>query len=177
MLEIVGEVLRTMNVELGRIEACLDLLTDEQIWTRLQPNVNSIGNLCVHLAGNEYQTIVSGIGQKPFIRERSSEFTRQGGYAKAELIALLRSVRSEADAVLAGLSEADMDRTVTIRYSQQDWNSMRTRGASEQDPSFGRKLLPLLLHTAEHYGYHTGQIVVFTKLLHPAAESLSGYRH
>jgi hypothetical protein len=177
VLTIVSEVLKTMNTQLDRIETCLNSLTHDQIWKRLQPNMNSIGNLCVHLAGNEYQHFVSGVGRKPLIRERSLEFTMQGNYAKDELVQLLRSVRNESIKELEPMGDSDLETDVTVYYSIEDWNNMKTRNANESDPYYTRKLLPLLLQVSEHYGYHTGQIVIFTKLLNPQTGSLSGYRH
>ena len=37
---------------LSRIKHCLGQLNDEQVWWRSQPNLNSIGNLILHLCGN-----------------------------------------------------------------------------------------------------------------------------
>jgi hypothetical protein len=177
MLTIVSEVLKTMNTQLERIETCLNLLTYEQIWTRLQPNMNSIGNLCVHLAGNEYQHFISGVGQKPLIRERTLEFTMQGGYSKDELIKLLRSVRSEAVNELDKINDADLNKNIIIHYSIEDWNNMKDRNVNESEPYYTRQLLTLLFQVSEHYGYHVGQIVIFTKLLNRSTDSISGYRH
>jgi hypothetical protein len=69
MQVFVQQVLMLMNTELNRIEEALRRLTTKQVWTRLRNNTNSIGNLCMHLAGNEYQTLICGIGGKPRIRQ------------------------------------------------------------------------------------------------------------
>jgi hypothetical protein len=177
MLKIVAEVIESMNTQMDRIEKCLNSLTYEQIWTRLQPNMNSIGNLCVHLAGNEHQHFISGIGQKPLVRQRTLEFTAQGGYTKEELINLLRSVRTESIKELERIGEADLNNNVTVYYSLEDWNTMKNRKEEEKEPYYTRQILTSLFQVAEHYGYHTGQIVIFTKLLNPSTVSFSGYRH
>jgi uncharacterized damage-inducible protein DinB len=177
LLLVISEILKTMNTKLDIIDNCLNALTYEQIWSKMQPNMNSIGNLCVHLAGNEYQNFISGIGQKPFVRERSLEFTLQGGYSKDELVNLLRSVRSQSIKQLDEFSEAELHANVIIRYSVEDWNKMKDRNTKESEPYYTRNLLTLLFQVSEHYGYHTGQIVVLTKLLNPSIGSLSGYRH
>lgn len=177
MIDIVSEVLHTMNAQMNRIEKCLNLLTYDQIWTRLQSNMNSIGNLCIHLVGNEYQHFVSGIGEKPLIRERSLEFTMQGGYKKEELIKILRSVRDEATSILEQVTEDDLHKDITVNYSLEDWNTMKNRNEDEKEPFYRKRLLTLLFQVSEHYGYHAGQIVVFTKLLQPSDESFTGYRH
>jgi hypothetical protein len=46
---------------LDRMRYCLDQLTDEQVWQRPAPDMNSIGNLLLHLAGNVRQWIISGL--------------------------------------------------------------------------------------------------------------------
>lgn len=174
---IVSEVLKTMDTQLERIERCINTLNDDQVWTRLQPSMNSIGNLCVHLAGNEYQHFVSSIGQKPLIRDRSLEFTTEGGYSKDELISLLRSVRSESTTELGKISDTDLYKNVNVHYSVEDWRKMKDRDTNESEPFYTRNVLTLLFQVSEHYGYHTGQIVIFTKLLSSSSNSFSGYHH
>jgi hypothetical protein len=176
-MPLIQDVLKTMNTELERIVLCLERLTEEQVWYRCKPNMNSIGNLCLHLAGNEYQQIVSAIGNKPNIRERSAEFTANGNYTKERLIALLRDVRSESARVLAGLHPSELDKEATVYYSAEDWNRMKARNADERNPFFTKAIATLLVQVAEHYGYHAGQIVLLTKLLQTTEESVTGYTH
>ena len=101
-MNYVHEILRTMNGQLDRIHACLDLLDEEEIWRRFKPNMNTVGHLCIHLAGNEhqhfasgignrYQHFASGIGNRPFIRQRTLEFTTDRKYARHELKKLFAS--------------------------------------------------------------------------------------
>ena len=47
---------------LPKIERCVALLSDEQIWWRPNEESNSIGNLLLHLSGNARQWIVCGLG-------------------------------------------------------------------------------------------------------------------
>ncbi|WP_236703529.1 DUF1572 family protein [Paenibacillus xylanivorans] len=113
-----------MNKQLERIETSLNRLNDEQIWSRLQPGMNSVGNYCLHLAGNEYQNLVTGIGFKPLLRERSVEFETKGGITREQLIAKLRHVRAESTMILSALCEDDLSREVTLPYELTDWNRM-----------------------------------------------------
>jgi len=69
----------------------LDLLEEEEIWRRFKPNMNTVGHLCIHLAGNEHQHFASGIGNRPFIRQRTLEFTTDRKYARHELKKLFAS--------------------------------------------------------------------------------------
>jgi uncharacterized damage-inducible protein DinB len=94
-----------MNTQLNRVDTCLKKLSEEDIWKKVKSNTNSIGNLCIHLSGNEYQHFVSGIGKQPFIRERSQEFSAINILGKEELINHLQLVREKSAAVLLMLDE------------------------------------------------------------------------
>ncbi|MBY9078898.1 DUF1572 family protein [Paenibacillus sp. HN-1] len=178
MLEIVTNILEDMDKQLNRILKSLDRLDDDLIWTRLKASTNSIGNLCLHLAGNEYQNLVSAIGGKPFIRERSRrEFEPEGGITRDELKQLLLGTRAESARILSNLAEEDLDREVTIRYSLEDWNRMHRVNASEDETYDVRSVRLLLIQVATHYGYHAGQIVLISKLLKDTDEHITGQYH
>src|SRR2546421_11387904 len=86
---------------LPKIERALELLTDEQIWWRANPQSNSIGNLLLHLSGNVRQWIVCSLGGAPDERDRDSEFAERHLIPRDKLLARLRETLSEADAALA----------------------------------------------------------------------------
>lgn len=68
---------------------CLSLLPEEEIWKRPHIQVNSVGNLVLHLCGNVRQWIISGIGGAPDIRQRPQEFRPDAMYPKTELISIV----------------------------------------------------------------------------------------
>src|SRR5690606_2154219 len=128
------------------------------------------------LAGNEYQHCVSGIGEQPFIRERSEEFNASNTMNKEELVKRLRIVRQESASVLLKIKNEDLTREVKVYYDEEDWK--RVRNSSEAGaPFYSRPIQTHLFHVAEHYGYHTGQIVFITKLLQENNEHITQYRH
>src|SRR2546423_13114761 len=86
---------------LPKIERCLELLTDEQIWWRANSQSNSIGNLLLHLSGNVRQWIVCGVGGAKDERDRAAEFAERKLILRADLIAGLKQTLTEADAALA----------------------------------------------------------------------------
>jgi uncharacterized damage-inducible protein DinB len=176
MSGFIEEVLKLMNTQLNRIEICLNKLSEEDIWKKVKSNTNSIGNLCTHLAGNEYQHFVSGIGEKSFIRERSKEFNVSNIWSKEELINKLRMVRQESTAVLLILDEQDLKREVKVFYDEEDWKKMKNNSKAG-DPFYTRPIQTHLLHVAEHYAYHAGQIVYITKLLQEDKEHITEFRH
>src|ERR1700716_1129599 len=86
---------------LPKIERSLELLTDEQIWWRANPQSNSIGNLVLHLSGNVRQWIVCGIGEAVDSRDRDSEFAQRKTIPRDELLDGLKQTLNESDAALA----------------------------------------------------------------------------
>lgn len=173
----VQDVLKQMNTQLARIEVCLNRLSEEQIWERVNGEMLSIGNLCIHLAGNEYQHFVSGIGNKPFIRERSNEFSMNGGMNVSAILTRMKDVRQQSESVLGELLDQDLQREVQIWYDPEDWKRMRVGNTESSDSYYVRPIQSHLFYVAEHYGYHTGQIVYLTKLLAEGKGPITDTRH
>jgi len=131
---------------LRKIRACLDLLTEDQVWWRPHPRCNSVGNLLLHLRGNVSQWILGGLGGEPIKRERSLEFTADRTAPKAELLAGLGGIVERAQAVITGLGEQDLAAPRSLQGYETDG-------------------LGVVLHVVEHMSYHTGQIVFVAKQL------------
>ena len=131
---------------LPKIERCLELLTDEQIWWRANPQSNSIGNLLLHLSGNVRQWIVCSLGDATDARDRDSEFAQRLIIPRDELLARLRQTLTEADATLAKL---DPDKLLERRVIQ----------------GLDVSALDAVFHVVEHFSMHTGQITLLTKQL------------
>jgi uncharacterized damage-inducible protein DinB len=131
---------------LPKIERCLELLTDEQIWWRANPQSNSIGNLLLHLSGNVRQWIVCSLGGAPDHRDRDSEFAQRSSIPRHELLARLKQTLSEADATLA---KFDPDELLERRVIQ----------------GMDVTALEAIFHVVEHFSMHAGQVVLITKLL------------
>jgi len=134
---------------LGKIEAAVEPLSEEQVWWRPNEASNSIGNLCVHLVGNLSQWVLDGLGGEPFERHRDAEFAARGGVAKRELVERLRATVERCRRVAARLSADELGRALRIQAYETD--------------GYGA-----LFHAVEHMAYHTGQIVLLAKL-HGAA--------
>jgi uncharacterized damage-inducible protein DinB len=130
---------------LPKIERCLDLLTDEQIWWRANPQSNSIGNLLLHLSGNVRQWIVCSLGGAPDERDRDSEFSERSIIPRDELLAPLKQTLSEADATLA---KFDPDKLLERRVIQ----------------GLDVTALEAIFHVVEHFSMHTGQIIMMAKM-------------
>jgi len=131
---------------LPKIERCVTLLSDEQIWWRPNAESNSIGNLLLHLSGNARQWIVCGLGGDTDARDRDSEFAQRETIPRAELLSGLRQTIREVDGTLA---KFDMDSLVEKKMIQ----------------GLEVTALEAILHVVEHFSMHTGQIILLTKVL------------
>jgi uncharacterized damage-inducible protein DinB len=131
---------------LPKIERCLKLLSDEQIWWRANPQSNSIGNLLLHLSGNVRQWIVCGLGGAADERDRDSEFAQRDQVPRDEVLAKLKQTLAEADAALANF---DPDKLLEKRLIQ----------------GCDTTALNAIFHVVEHFSMHAGQIIFLTKLL------------
>src|ERR1700687_5692575 len=85
---------------LPKIERCVGLLNDEQIWWRANEQSNSVGNLLLHLSGHVRQWILCGRGSTTDSRDRDSEFAQRGEIPRAELFDRLKRTVDEAVGVL-----------------------------------------------------------------------------
>ena len=65
MTDIIKEQfkLRIYTEGIARINKVLDMLSEEQVWYSPNANMNSVGNLVLHLNGNVTQWIGTGIAQ------------------------------------------------------------------------------------------------------------------
>jgi len=130
---------------LPKIERCVALLSDEQIWWRANPESNSIGNLLLHLSGNLRQWIVVGLGGSPDKRDRDAEFAQREIISRDELLQGVRQTLNEADATLATFDSYRLLERFTIQNSDVCG-------------------LAAIFHVVEHFSMHTGQIIMLTKM-------------
>ena len=131
---------------LSKIERCLEILDDKQVWWRAHEESNSIGNLLLHLAGNARQWIVSGVGLAPDTRVRQREFDEREEVPREVLLEKLKATLGEVDDVLAGIDE------------QSILERRRIQG-------YEVSVLEAIFHVVEHFSMHTGQVILLTKML------------
>lgn len=124
-------------------------------WThQLGPESNSIATIMLHMAGNmlsRWTDFLTTDGEKPD-RDRDAEFENPEALSREQLLARWEAGWACLFSAIDPLTDADLDRTVTIRTK------------------------PLLVSAAitrqvQHYGVHTGQIVLLAK--HLVGESWS----
>jgi len=140
----------------GRIEDCLDRLSEEQVWMRNTEHENAVGNLVLHLCGNVGQWIGTGVAGRPDNRERDKEFAARGSVAIPELKQRLRETVNDAAGIIRGLSPDDLARRTTVQ-------------------KYDVTTLEAIYHVVAHFSEHTGQILFATKLL--TGRDLGYYKH
>lgn len=146
----------TLLQHMGRIEVCVGKLSDDQIWARGHETDNAIGNLCLHLSGNVRQWIVASLAGEADHRTRDAEFAARAGMSGTELTSRLRETIRSAVAVIEALTKEQL----AARYTIQNYEVSG---------------LGAVFHVVEHFGQHTAQIILLTKML--TGTDLGFYRH
>jgi hypothetical protein len=138
-----------------RLGACVEGLTEEQVWWRPNEASNSVGNLILHLNGNVTQWLVASFNREADKRDRPAEFDATGGLTAAALLERLGATIENAGQVLERLTASEL----TAPYEIQGYHVTG---------------LDAVYQVVEHFGLHYGQIVVLTKIL--AGRDLGFYR-
>ncbi len=144
--EFIDQILMRLNENTPRIEKCLNLITEDEVWQRPNKNSNSIGNLIVHLCGNITQYVISSLGNTEDKRNRDYEFEISSGISKSDLLKQLQSTVERAGQVIEKLDKNNLSKSYSVQ-------------------GFKLSGIGILIHLVEHFSYHTGQISFFTKLL------------
>ena len=141
-------------------ERAMAHIADEQLVASLDCEMNSIATVVKHMAGNmrsRWTGFLTTDGEKPD-RNRDSEFVDPPATREA-VLALWEEGWQQLFSALEGLSDEDLQRTVTIRGE-------------------AHSVMQAINRQMAHYSYHCGQIVFLAK--HFAAadwQSLSVPRH
>jgi uncharacterized damage-inducible protein DinB len=144
--EFIQQSIIRLEENTPKIKKCLDELTEEEVWQRPNASSNSVGNLILHLCGNMTQYILSGLGKVEDNRQREKEFTTVGGQTKKELLDKLQSTVTKAVSVIRDLP---VEECLNKRSVQ----------------AYELSAIGIVIHVVEHYSYHTGQIIFWTKLI------------
>jgi uncharacterized damage-inducible protein DinB len=127
------------------IKEALESADDDLVWKRPNEGVSSIGNLLLHLEGNVRQWLIHGLGGAEDNRDRDSEFSADAGAEKWSLFNnLSKTVLEACEVILKPRTDEEWLRPVRIQ-------------------SFDTNALNATFHVAEHFAYHTGQIVTLVK--------------
>lgn len=126
-------------------ERAMDQVSDDQLFEALDEEMNSIAIMAKHMAGNmrsRWTDFLTSDGEKAD-RNRDSEFVAPPT-TRAELMKMWNEGWERVFAAVAPLSDADMDRKVTIRGEPHS-------------------VMQAINRQIAHYAYHVGQIVFLAK--------------
>jgi uncharacterized damage-inducible protein DinB len=137
---------RRLREGASRIDTCLSIISRYELWQKPGQQLASIGNLVNHLCGNISQWVLKGLGGEEYVRHRNKEFTEVTGELPSNLADKLRECVDRACAVVAGLTEPDLEREYTVQGYQETG-------------------VGILVHVVEHLSYHVGQITFYVKLI------------
>lgn len=127
-------------------ERALEQVKDEEFFTTLDEEANSIGVVIKHMAGNmisRWTDFLDSDGEKPD-RNRDMEFVLEPDMTRADLISLWERGWAKLFEAIEPLRPEDLARTVHIRGK-----------AHTVVEAINRQLT--------HYAYHTGQLVLLAK--------------
>jgi hypothetical protein len=127
-----------------KIERCLDRLGEDDVWWRPNEASNSIANLILHLCGNVTMWVIGGVGRLPFERHRQLEFDERRRIPSRDLRHRIKTVVDEADNVIGALNDSDLS-------------------SRRQIQGYDVTVLEAIYHVVEHFGMHTGQIILLCK--------------
>ena len=137
-------------------ERAMAQVTDEQLVTALDSEMNSIAVTVKHMAGNmrsRWTDFLTTDGEKPD-RQRDSEF-EDAPATRGALLAVWEAGWQRVFEALEPLSEPDLQRTVMIRNEPHS-------------------VMQAINRQVAHYAYHCGQIVLLAKhFRHDDWQSLS----
>jgi len=127
-----------------RIKKCLSHLSEDQIWYKHNDNTNTVGNLVLHLCGNVRQYVLHGIDGQADVRERQIEFSESGPIATDILVNALNQLEVDVTNAFSRITPKDLIENRTVQ-------------------GFDENVTSILVHVAEHFSYHVGQITFYTK--------------
>jgi len=120
-------------------------VTDEQLFLQIDEEANSIAIVVKHMAGNmrsRWTDFLASDGEKPS-RNRDSEFADPPATREA-LLVLWEEGWSRLFSALEPLTDADLNRTITIRGE-------------------AHSVMQAVNRQLAHYPYHVGQIVLLAR--------------
>ena len=144
--EFKKQVISRMEENTSRILKCLDKKSENDLWIRPNRSSNSSGTILVHVCGNIRQYIMSAIGGIEDTRDRDIEFETKSGFNRAEMAEKVTATLNEAMKIIGNMDAASMLKVYSVQ---------------------GFKLtgMGIVTHVLEHYSYHAGQVIFWTKLL------------
>lgn len=129
-----------------QIRACVEELTDDQLWWRPNEHTNSVGNLVLHLSGSMRHYLSRGVGGIEYNRNRPAEFAERGTVPREQLLDNFDETIRQAEQVLTAFD--------TSRFLDPT-----------EESDYVPTLFEMIFNISIHLATHAGQIVYITKML------------
>lgn len=130
----------------SQVDRAIAQVKDEQLFSRLDPEANSIVIIIEHLVGNmrsRWTDFMTSDGEKPD-RDRDAEFESHAEDTRERILVSWEDGWSRVFATIQGLKPDDLGRTITIRGERHS-------------------VLEAINRQMTHYAAHVGQIVLLAK--------------
>jgi uncharacterized damage-inducible protein DinB len=144
--EFIAQCSSRIEENTHKILRCVAEMDEKEIWMRPNKSSNSTANIILHLCGNIRQYIISGLGDQPDTRERDKEFAATGNYNKKDLVDKLTHTLQQAISIIQATNESQLLKIHAVQ-------------------GFELSGMGIIIHVTEHYSYHTGQVISWTKQL------------
>ena len=137
---------RIVRIIPAQIRACVEELSEEQLWWRPNEQANSVGNLVLHLSGSMRHYLSRGVGGIDYHRDRPAEFAERGPLPKTQLQAIFDETINEAAQIFGSFD--------TSRFLEPT-----------EEQNYVPTVFDSIFNIAIHLATHAGQIVYVTKML------------
>lgn len=144
--EFLDDAIRQFHGQKKLVERAIAQIPDSALWTRIDPESNSIAIVMKHIAGNQlsrWTDFLTSDGEKPD-RHRDSEFEMDEAMSREKLLEMWEEGWRCVFAAVEPLTPEDLDRTVPIRGEPHT-------------------VVRAINRQLTHYAYHAGQIVFLAK--------------
>ena len=146
--EFLVQSIDLLDQSMVKLENCLRQLAPDQIWWRPGDQMNSIGNLALHLCGNLRQWAVTSLSDLPDDRQRDEEFSDQSGSGDELLDRLNQTVAAARQSILENCGPGKRHQLTDVIQIQ----------------GFDVTVCQAVLHTTSHFVGHTHQIIMMTRM-------------
>jgi hypothetical protein len=135
-----------LDAAMSRIAHCVNQLTTEQVWWRPRADMNSIGNLLLHLTGNVQQMIANNLTGAPNTRDRPAEFAAREQIPADQLLGkLMVAVKKARDAILSASDERMCEQKLV---NNNNWSGVQAA-----------------IRSVAHFRGHTQEIIHVTRTI------------
>ena len=144
--EISLQTIQLLDQSVVKLKHCLAQLDEDELWWRPQPELNSVGNLLLHMEGNLRQWSIVALGSEEDRRQRDREFSATRRLLKSKVWEQVSITVEEAKTVISEVQPTRwLDRLVV--------------------QGFDVNVINAVIHTTTHFQGHTHQVILLTRMI------------